>query len=81
MFMATGGLPYYYSLWGPGITYSMDMININQKPENKKEIYYNKMIQMMNYYDYTPNKIDTDILKQTYDDNTTLDEFIINIYE
>ena len=37
------------------------------------------MIQMMNHYDYTPYKIDTDILKQTYDDNTTLDEFIINI--
>ena len=54
-------------------------INIKQKPENKKEIYYNKMIQMMNHYDYTPNKIDTDIIKQTYDDNTTLDEFIINM--
>ena len=37
------------------------------------------MIQMRNHYDYTPNKIDTDILKQTYDDNTTLDEFIINM--
>ena len=29
MFMATGGLPYYYSLWGPGIVYAMKMNNIN----------------------------------------------------
>ena len=54
-------------------------IKTDTKPENKKEIYYTKMIQMMNYYDYTPDKINTDTIKQTYDDNITLDEFIINI--
>ena len=37
------------------------------------------MIQMMDYYDYTPDKIDDKIIKQSYDDNTTLDEFIMNI--
>ena len=54
-------------------------IKTDTKPENKKEIYYTKMIQMMNYYDYTPDKINTDTIKQTYDDNITLDEFITNI--
>ena len=54
-------------------------IKTDTKPENKKEIYYNKMIQMMNYYDYTPDKINTNTIKQTYDDNITLDEYIINI--
>ena len=29
MIMATGGLPYYYALWGPGIVYAMKMNNIN----------------------------------------------------
>ena len=47
--------------------------------ENQKQIYLSKMIQMMDYYDYTPDKIDDKIIKQSYDDNTTLDEFIINI--
>ena len=37
------------------------------------------MIQMMNHYDYTPDKINTDIIQQAYDDNTTLDEFITNM--
>ena len=35
MFMATGGLPYYYSLWGPGVAYSMDMININYDSDDR----------------------------------------------
>ena len=47
--------------------------------ENQKQIYLSKMIQMMDYYDYTPDKIDNKIIQQSYDDNTTLDEFIINI--
>ena len=47
--------------------------------ENQKQIYLTKMIQMMDYYDYKPDKIDDNIIKQTYDDNTTLDEFIMNI--
>ena len=37
------------------------------------------MIQMMDYYDYTPDKIADKIIRQSYDDNTTLDNFIINI--
>ena len=44
--------------------------------ENQKQIYLTKMIQMMDYYDYKPDKIDDNIIKQSYDDNTTLDEFI-----
>ena len=44
-----------------------------------KQIYLSKMIQMMDYYDYKPDKIDDNIIKQSYDDNTTLDEFIMNI--
>ena len=47
--------------------------------ENQKQIYLTKMIQMMDYYDYKPDKIDDSIIKQSYDDNTTLDEFIMNI--
>ena len=47
--------------------------------ENQKQIYLTKMIQMMDYYDYKPDKIDDNIIKQSYDDNTTLDEFIMNI--
>ena len=37
------------------------------------------MIQMMNHYDYTPDKINTGMIQQAYDDNTTLDEFITNM--
>ena len=40
--------------------------------ENQKQIYLSKMIQMMDYYDYTPDKIDDKIIKQSYDDNTCL---------
>ena len=47
--------------------------------KNQKQIYLSKMIQMMDYYDYTPDKIDNKIIQQSYDDNTTLDEFIMNI--
>ena len=51
----------------------------NKNKENQKQIYLSKMIQMMDYYDYTPDTIDDKIIKQSYDDNTTLDEFIMNI--
>ena len=47
--------------------------------ENQKQIYLSKMIQMMDHYDYTPDKIADKIIRQSYDDNTTLDNFIINI--
>ena len=55
-----------------------DIITYKNK-ENQKQIYLSKMIQMMDYYDYTPDKIDNKIIQQSYDDNTALDEFIMNI--
>ena len=60
--MATGGLPYYYSLWGPGIAYAMQMNNINDDSTGRN--YYKTLTGKQ--YDYNIGKQDLAFGQQIY---------------
>ena len=62
MFMATGGLPYYYSLWGPGIVYAMKMNNINDDSKGKN--YYETLTGQR--YKYNIGRDDLAFGQQVY---------------
>ena len=62
MFMATGGLPYYYSLWGPGISYAMQMNNINDDSTGRN--YYKTLTGKQ--YNYNIGKQDLAFGQQVY---------------
>ena len=62
MFMATGGLPYYYSLWGPGIVYAMKMNNINDDSSGRN--YYETLTGQR--YKYNIGKDDLAFGQQIY---------------
>ena len=62
MFMATGGLPYYYSLWGPGIKYAMYMVNINDDSDGRN--YYKALTGKD--YNYKIGKHDLAFGQQVY---------------
>ena len=60
--MATGGLPYYYSLWGPGISYAMQMNNINDDSTGRN--YYKTLTGKQ--YNYNIGKQDLAFGQQVY---------------
>ena len=62
MFMATGGLPYYYTLWGPGIKYAMYMVNINDDSDGRN--YYKALTGKD--YNYKIGKQDLAFGQQVY---------------